>query len=57
MTWFDWVLIGWWAIGAVLTIGFIGKPRGPLTPTHAVTQLIVCVVLTLGLLWTRGAIS
>lgn len=56
VSWFDWILLGWWAIGAILTISCIDKPRKPTTPGVAILVLIINVALTLGLLWTRGVL-
>lgn len=56
MNWFDWVLIGWWSLGTVLSIAMIGKPRTPITPTGALIGLVITVALVLGLLWSRGVL-
>ena len=38
-------LICYFALNVLLTIGYIGKERKPVTPTTAVVQLIVSAVL------------
>lgn len=56
MTWFDWTLIGWWTLGSLLTIAFIGSPREAIKPSAAIISVVLAVTFTLGLLWTRGVL-
>jgi hypothetical protein len=41
-----WLIVAWLAIGALLTIGSIGKPRKPIEPSTAV----IGAVLTTGII-------
>lgn len=48
MTWFDWVLVSLFAIGALFTISMIGKPRKPIDHATAVMTTVIDVLLILG---------
>ena len=41
MNWFGWLLVAWWAISALVTVVYIGKPRKPLEPS--VAAIVVAV--------------
>jgi hypothetical protein len=56
VTAYDWVLIGWWGLGTLLTISLIGRKRDPITPGQAMWVLILNVTLTVGMLMTRGVL-
>lgn len=56
MTWFDWTMIGLWIVSGCSTILMIGKPRDPIAPAQALITVIVLTLMTVGLLWTRGAL-
>jgi hypothetical protein len=57
MTWFDYILLGLWILGALLTVGQIGKPRQPTTPSVGVIIVVLDLLLIAGLLATRGVIA
>ncbi len=42
------LLIAFQALGALVTIGRVGKPRGPLTPGVAIGTVIISVLLIVG---------
>ena len=50
MNWFGWLLVAWWAVSALLTVGYIGKPRKPLVPSTAVVVILIYAALIVGLL-------
>ncbi len=56
MTWFDYTLLAWWAIGSLLVVGQIGKPRKPLEPSTVVVILILNALFATGLLFSRGVL-
>ena len=45
MNWLFWFLIGWWAFGALLTVGMVGKPRKPIDPGTAVVTILIHAAL------------
>lgn len=45
MNWLFWLLIGWWTLGVLLTVGGIGKPRKPINNATAVTTIVVHAIL------------
>lgn len=53
MTWFDWTLISYLAIGAVGSVLLIGQPRGPIQPSTALLTLIVNAAIVAGLVVIR----
>lgn len=57
MTWIDYVLIGWIALGALLTVGQIGKPRKPTTPDIAVSVPVIDAAIIAAMLWAHGVIA
>ena len=47
-----WIIIGWIALGALMTIANIGKPRKPLEPGQvAVMSLINAAFITAVIIW------
>lgn len=49
-----WILVALFGIGPVLTMGRIGKPRGPATPADAIVSTLVNVALIISLfIWGR----
>lgn len=57
MTWFDYILLAWWALGSLLVIGQIGKPRKTLEPSTAVVVCIINGLFVAGLLISRGVLA
>lgn len=57
MTWFDYLLIGWWLLGVALTIAIVGKPRKPIEGSTAALTFFITALLITGPLWTRGAFA
>ena len=45
MSWQQWVLVAWDALGALTTVSSIGKPRKPIDPDLAVVMIVVQVGL------------
>lgn len=45
MSWQHWVILGWWAVGAIGAVLLIGEEREPLTPPMALLQLTTLGVL------------
>jgi hypothetical protein len=45
MTWPKIVLVAWLALGALMTIGRIGKARQPITPTEAVATVVATAAM------------
>lgn len=45
--WAKWVLVGWLAFSALVTVSQIGKPRDPITPSVATVTVAVAAVLIL----------
>ena len=43
MSWQQWVLAVYFGLGALTTVGTIGKPRKPIDPDTAVGVVICCV--------------
>lgn len=41
MSWQQWTLIAWYALGILATVGTIGKPRKPIDPDLAVVMIVV----------------
>ena len=54
--WFDWFLITWWGLGAVLFVALIGHKRQPIAPGYAVLRILIVLALVGGLLWSRGVL-
>jgi len=54
MGWFDWFLVAWWTLGALLIVCQVGKPRDPLTPRQAAISVGVLGLLIAGLLASRS---
>lgn len=50
MPWEAWVLFSLFGLGSLLTVGFVGRPRGPITPSTAVASLVVAALYAL-LVW------
>ena len=53
MTWFDWILIVWFATNALTSIGMIGKQRHPIEPLEAVILTIFCGLMIAGVAIVR----
>lgn len=53
MTWFDWTLIGWLALGIFASIALVGAPRKPLTGGTALATLVINGLIIAGLVVTR----
>lgn len=45
MNWLYWLLMLYFAIGAVLTVAMIGKPRPPVTPASAAWTVVIHLAL------------
>ena len=45
-------LIWWAALGAIATIGMIGKPRSPITPGSAVATVLIQVAFIVLIVFT-----
>jgi hypothetical protein len=41
MTWPKYVLLAWYAVAALITVGTVGKPRQPLKPSTAAMSLVL----------------
>jgi hypothetical protein len=56
MTWFGWLLVGLIALGGLLSVGQIGRPREPLTPGTGALIVVLDALLILGvvLVGTKG---
>lgn len=50
MNWFDWLLVAYFSINALIIIGIIGKDREPITPTTAVFVVIIYALLIAGVI-------
>ena len=48
MDWFDCILIGWFALNALIGIWYVGRNRGPITPSTAVVLTIIYGLLIAG---------
>lgn len=49
-----WLIIGFIALGALLTVTLVGKPRKPLTPGAAALTVLVCAVEIVAIcIWWR----
>lgn len=57
MTWFDYLLIAWWALGAFMTIATVGKPRKPIDPLAAAIYAGITTLLIVGLFFSRGVFA
>lgn len=53
MTWFDYVLIAWLAIGGLGAVLLIGKPRKPIDPAVAMWTVLINALLILGVVALR----
>jgi hypothetical protein len=53
MTWFDWALIAWLALGGLAAVALVGKPRKPLTPGVAVATILINALIVVGLVMVR----
>lgn len=53
MTWFEWSLIGFLGIESLLVIGYIGRPRKPITPGSAIITVVIYAAIIVGLVTTR----
>lgn len=45
MNFMDWFIVGWLALGSVITVSRIGKTNKPTTPQVAAVALVVNAVL------------
>lgn len=45
MSWQQWVLIAYLALGAVLAVARVGKPRPPIDSEVAAIAVVVCALL------------
>ncbi|MEU0937600.1 hypothetical protein [Embleya sp. NPDC005971] len=52
MTWFLYVLIGYFILGAMVTMAIVGKPRLPITNGAAMFVVLANAVITVGLVMT-----
>ena len=53
MTWFDWTLVAWLALGALASVALVGKPRKPLTPGVAVATVLINALIVVGVVMVR----
>lgn len=53
MTWFDWALTAWLALGALAVVALVGKPRKPLTPGIAATTVLINALIVVGVVMVR----
>ena len=56
MNWFDYLLIGLWAFGALTSVATVEKPKKPNTPTTAAIIVALDALLVVGLLFSRGVL-
>lgn len=56
MSGFDWFLVAFWIVGAVLVVSNINKPRSPNTPQIAAFVPAINLGLIAGLLRSRGVL-
>ena len=50
MNWFNWFLVGFFALSTLLFISRIGKQEKPSTPTHAVIHTVIMGLLISGVI-------
>jgi hypothetical protein len=53
----DWFLIGWLALGTLVSIGQIGKPRKPLEAGTVVLVTIINAAIVVWILMSGGVLS
>lgn len=41
MSWFLWVLAGWFLLSTIITVACVGQPRKPLTPETAAVAVLL----------------
>lgn len=46
-----WVIVAWVALGAVVTISMVGKPRQSTTPAVAATATVLNALIIIGLVY------
>lgn len=56
MTWFDWLLVAYFAIHTVVTICLVGEPRKPILPGTAALVALGNGGLVFALVLTRGGL-
>jgi hypothetical protein len=49
--WFKWLLVGIFALDALITIGKVGKDREPISPVEAVGVTILDALLIIGIIF------
>jgi hypothetical protein len=50
MPWYAWGMVVWAALGSLLSIAFIGRPRDPITPGAAVASVLVAALYIWGII-------
>jgi hypothetical protein len=55
MNWMDWVVVGLFALAALVTVGSIGDQRKPLTRAHALWSVVLNALFIVGLLWSHAS--
>ena len=53
--WQLWIVIGWLALGAVVAVAMVGKPRQPLTGKTAAVCVVITTALVVLMIWAMGA--
>lgn len=48
------IIAGWNVLGALLMIGFIGRPRKPITPASAIVTVVITAAVVAVLILTTG---
>lgn len=56
MAWYGWIVVGFLALGAVLTVWGVGKPRDPLRGDVAACTVVLSSLLILAVLKLGGAV-
>jgi hypothetical protein len=53
MTWFDWTLTAWLAVGALAAVVLIGRHREPISPGVAAATVLINALIVVGVVMVR----